>query len=89
VTAPCPECGEQPASPDNADRWQEAARLRREHPGWTVAWLAPEGEFRAYPRLPGTRRDAALTAPTTAGLAAQITRAEQAAPGPSHPKDPA
>ena len=71
----------------DAGRWQEAARLRREHPGWTVVWLAPDGEFHAYRRLPGTRRDTALAAATAAGLADQITRAEQAAATARHPKD--
>jgi len=68
------------ADVDDAGRWREAAQLRREHPGWVVVWLAPAGEFHAYRRLPGARRDTALTAPTSAGLADLIGRAEQAAP---------
>ncbi len=69
---------------DDAHPWREAARLRREHPRWVVIWLAPIQRFRAYARLPGARRDTALTAPTPAGLAGQISHAEQAA---RHPKD--
>jgi hypothetical protein len=62
---------------DDADRWREAARLRRDHHGWAVIWLAPAGEFRAYRRPPGARRDTALAAATASGLAAQISQAEQ------------
>ena len=40
---------------DDAHCWREAARLRREHAGWVIIWLAPAGEYRAYRRLPGTR----------------------------------
>ena len=68
---------------DDAHRWQEASRLRREQAGWVIIWLAPAGEYRAYRRLPGTRRDTALAAPTPAGLAAQIGQAEQAARRPA------
>ncbi|HEY7146268.1 MAG TPA: hypothetical protein VH637_18660 [Streptosporangiaceae bacterium] len=73
--------------PEDAARWREAAELRGEHPLWVVIWLAPAGRFRAYRRLPGARRDTALTDPTAAGLADQITRAEQAARSPAAPKD--
>jgi hypothetical protein len=58
--------------------WQEAARLRREHRGWIVIWLAPENCYRAYRRLPGARRDTALSAATSADMAAQIGQAERA-----------
>jgi hypothetical protein len=86
---PAPAPGNLPARDDDADRWREAARLRREHSGWIVIWLAPADCYRAYRRLPGARRDTALTAATPADLAAQITRAEQAARSPaSHAKDP-
>jgi hypothetical protein len=68
-----------PAHPDSdADRWREAARLRSEFRGWIVIWLAPESQFRAYRRLPGARRDTALSAATPAGLAVQISQAGQA-----------
>lgn len=59
----------------HADRWREAARLRAEFPGWIVIWLAPAGEFRAYRRLPGSRRDATLTAATPDGMSAAIQQA--------------
>jgi len=78
---PSPALGDQPAGGDDASRWREAARLRRAHPRWVVIWLAPIARFRAYARLPGARRDTALTA---ADPAAQIGQAEQAA---RHPKD--
>jgi hypothetical protein len=85
---PRPAPGAPPAA-DDAHRWREASRLRREHPRWVIIWLAPIRQFRAYARLPGTRRDTALTAPTPAGLADQISHAEQAAPAAArHPKDP-
>ena len=67
------------ADDDDAGRWRQAARLRREHPGWIVLWLAPIGQYKAYRRLPGARHDTALTASTPADLAAQITQAEQGA----------
>jgi hypothetical protein len=62
--------------------WREAARLRAERRGWIVIWLAPESCFRAYRRLPGARRDTALSAATADELAALIGQAEQAATGP-------
>jgi hypothetical protein len=62
----------------DAGCWREAARLRREFRGWVVIWLAPAGQYKAYRRLPGARRDTALSAATAADLAAQISRAEQA-----------
>lgn len=66
-------------SPDDVQRWREAARLRHEHPGWIVLWLARIGQYRAY-RLRG-RRDTVLTAPTPVDLVAQIGQSEQEAPG--------
>jgi hypothetical protein len=66
----------------------EAARLRRDHPGWIVIWLAPAGEFHAYKRLPGARRDTALAASAAADLAVQIGHAEQNAPPRSHEDHP-
>jgi hypothetical protein len=74
---PPPGAGPVAASGGDAGRWREAARLRHDHSGWTVIWLAPAAEFRAYRRLPRTRRDTALADPTADGLAAQITAAEQ------------
>ena len=62
--------------------WREAARLRREYPGWIVIWLASAGQYRAYRRLPRARRDTTLSAATPEELAAQMTEAERArAPG--------
>ena len=40
MTANIPTPGGLPAATDDADRWREAARLRREHPGWIVVWLS-------------------------------------------------
>jgi hypothetical protein len=68
-----------PAPGHDAARWREAAQLRARHRGWVVVWLARMSEFRAYRRLPGARRDTALSAATAGDLAAQITAAEQAA----------
>jgi hypothetical protein len=67
-----------PPRGDDAARWRDAARLRAEHSGWVIVWLARTGQFRAYKRLPGARRDTSLTAATTDALATKITAAEQA-----------
>jgi hypothetical protein len=67
------------ARQDDDTCWREAARLRREHRGWIVIWLAPENCYRAYRRLPGARRDTALSAATPAEMAALIGEAERAA----------
>jgi hypothetical protein len=72
---------------DDAQRWQEAAQLRREHRGWIVIWLASEGQFRAYRRLPGARRDTALSAATADQMKAQITQAEEASRSSRQAKD--
>jgi hypothetical protein len=57
--------------------WREAARLRGEHRSWIIIWLAREHSFRAYRRLPGARRDTALSAATSAEMADLISQAEQ------------
>jgi hypothetical protein len=62
----------------DAQRWQQAAQLRAEHRRWIIVWLAPENCFRAYRRLPGSRRDAALSADTCGQMADLIAQAEQA-----------
>jgi hypothetical protein len=66
----------------DAQRWQQAAQLRAEHKRWIVVWLAPENCFRAYRRMPGARRDTALSAATSAEMANLIARAEQVTPTP-------
>jgi hypothetical protein len=41
-----------PASQQQRDEdacWQQAARLRAEHRGWVVIWLAAGNCFKAYP----------------------------------------
>jgi len=84
---PGPPPGDQPAD-DDAGQWREPARLRRDHPRWIVIWLAPIRQFRGYARLPGARRDTALTASTPDGLASLIGQAEQASrPAARPPKD--
>jgi hypothetical protein len=89
TAAHSPTPADQPAPEDDRWCWQQAARLRREHPAWVIIWLARDGEFRAYGRLPGARRDSALIATTPTRLAALIGQAEQAARrAPAHPKDP-
>jgi hypothetical protein len=74
-----PDTAGELAAGQDADRWREADRLRSEFRGWIVIWLAPESQFRAYRRLPGARRDTALSATTTADMANHISQAEQAA----------
>jgi hypothetical protein len=63
--------------------WREAARLRAEHRSWIVIWLAAEHCFRAYRRLPGSRRDTALSAATCGEMADLIAQAEQPARTPA------
>jgi hypothetical protein len=71
-----PDTGHRAA--DDADRWHEVARLRRRHPGWVIAWAAQVAGFRADRRLPGARRDTAVSAATADDLSAQISQAERA-----------
>jgi predicted ATPase len=75
--SPFGEPGPSPA--DDAVRWQEAGRLRAQFPGWIVIWLSHDQQFHAYRRMPGARRDTALTAATADDMAAKITQAEQPA----------
>jgi hypothetical protein len=75
--APAAETG------DDAACWREAARLRREHRAWVVIWLARERCYKAYKRMPGARRDTALTAPTAGKMAEQIRAADKAAARPA------
>jgi hypothetical protein len=70
--------------PDDAACWRAASRLRGDHPGWVVVWLARIRRYRAYQL--SARKPATLTAPDPAALAALITAAEQA-PGSRAPKD--
>jgi hypothetical protein len=63
----------------HAECWREAARLRREHRGWIVIWLARDNCYRAYRRTPGARSDTALSAPTAHDMAEQISHADQTA----------
>jgi hypothetical protein len=58
--------------------WGEAARLRAEHRGWVVIWLASDRRYKAYRRMRGARRDTALSAATASEMAALIVQAEQA-----------
>lgn len=63
---------------DDERCWQEAARLRREHPAWLVIWLASARQYRAYRRASQARHERALCADTPDDLAAQMAQAEQA-----------
>jgi hypothetical protein len=73
-----------PGGTDSNDhRWREAAQLRAERKSWIVIWLAPENCFKAYRRLPGARRDTALSAATVAEMDALIAQAEQTAARPA------
>jgi hypothetical protein len=58
--------------------WREAARLRAEHRGWVIIWLASERCYKAYRRMRGARRDTGLSAATASEMAALIVQAEQA-----------
>jgi hypothetical protein len=89
MIGPGPASGRPPDSGDETEHWREAARLREEHAGWVVVWLARDRQYKAYKRMPGARRDTALAASTAADLSAQITDAEQAAgaPAPTEPRD--
>jgi hypothetical protein len=89
TAAPRPAPGDQSTAEDHdAWCWREAARLRREHRGWVIIWLSPAHEFRAYGRLPGARRDTALSAGTPTLLATLIKQVEQAAgKTATHPED--
>jgi hypothetical protein len=70
--------GEPSHSPaDDAACWGQAARLRQQFRGWIVIWLTRDGQFHAYRRMPGARRDTALTAGSADEMAAKITQAEQ------------
>jgi hypothetical protein len=87
VTNSAPPAGGVPNPPrDNEQGWGEATRLRAQHPAWIVIWLAPEKCFRAYARMPGAKRDTALSATTSAEMASLIEQAEQAARAPSSRK---
>lgn len=79
--------GQDGAAEDYADRWREAARLRREHPRWIVVWLVQSRQYEAYERLPGARRDSALTASTAGDLADLMSQAEQATHTPERAED--
>jgi hypothetical protein len=79
TATPGPPLGADRPPGGDAGRWREAAQLRHERPAWVIIWLAPSAEFRAYRRLPGERRDTALSAPTAEALAEKITQAEQPA----------
>jgi hypothetical protein len=64
-----------PAGDEDAGRWQQAAQLRVEHPGWIVLWLAYLGQYRAYP-LVQDRHRTIVTAAAPGDLAALIRQAE-------------
>jgi hypothetical protein len=67
------------AQQDEDACWREAARLRSQFRGWIIIWLARENCYRAYRRLPGARRDTALSAATSAEMTDLISQAERAA----------
>jgi hypothetical protein len=68
-------------SVDEAERWQAAKVIRRQHPRWVVIWAAGTGRYHAWPlfRAP---RGTALTAQEPAELVAQMKDVEQAARSP-------
>ena len=76
---PPPAAGGAEPPDDDAVCWREAERLRCEHPGWVVVWLARIRRYRAY-RL-SARRPITLTAQTPDDLTAQIRQAGQGTRG--------
>jgi hypothetical protein len=72
---------------DDVDRWEAVAQLRRRHRGWAIVWAPQVAEFRAYRRLPGSRRDTAVSAATADDLSAQISQAERAREGSARRRD--
>ncbi len=52
-------------------QWREAWQIRRAHPRWAVAWIAPAGQYQAY-RLSRKQRHTILAAATPEDLTAQI-----------------
>jgi hypothetical protein len=56
-------------------QWREAWQIRRAHPRWAVAWIAPAGQYQAY-RLSRKQRHTILAA-TPEDLTAQIEQATQ------------
>jgi hypothetical protein len=77
---PVPEYREDGA--DDAACRQEAARIRRERPGWVVFWLPGERVFRAYPKFRAPRGTVA-SATQPGELIAQMDKAELAARRPA------
>jgi hypothetical protein len=63
----------------DAGHWRKTKRLRGKHRAWVIIWLARAGCYRAYRRMPGARRDTALSAATAHEMASRIRRAERAA----------
>ena len=76
MTIPGPP-GEPSLSPaDDAACWGQAAGLRQQFPGWIVIWLTRDRQFHAYRRMPGARRDTAVTSRSADEMAAKIMQAE-------------
>jgi len=70
--------GRRQAAADDEGWRQAAARIRREHPGFVVIWVARLGKFRAWPLIRAPR-GTVLTAETPDEMAAQMAGLEQAA----------
>jgi hypothetical protein len=68
---------EAPEPADDTACWQVARQLREQHPGWVIIWVARIGRYRARPLF--RTRETVLTAEAPEELAAQMSRAEQAA----------
>lgn len=70
--------------PDEAARWEAAARVREERPGWVVIWLTRKGEFRARPlfRAPP---DTVAIGTTPEKLIARMDEIRQTTRRPSRP----
>jgi hypothetical protein len=63
---------------DEAARWEAAAQVRADHPGWVVIWAQLRGEFQARPLFRAPRGTVA-TGQTPADLIARMTTIQAAA----------
>ncbi len=70
------------AGPDRQARWQAAAQIRRDRPGWVVSWSDAAGQYRAWPLFRAPRGTIA-TAATPGEITAGSTRSSMPAAIPS------
>jgi hypothetical protein len=73
-----PETHADSGAENEAARWEAAARVRQERPGWVVIWLERKGEFRARPLFRAPPNTVA-TGGTPEELTVQMDEIEQSA----------